>query len=58
MHLYEMSVSNFVILVLNVDDIFLGYNNVKLLIEIKQLLSKYFEIKDIGNKDTNELNYL
>ena len=49
MHLYTISANNFVILVLYIDDNLLASNNVNLLIETKQMLSKHFEIKDLGD---------
>ncbi|KAK9074591.1 hypothetical protein SSX86_007189 [Deinandra increscens subsp. villosa] len=44
----KMSGSNFVILVLYVDDILLASNNLDLLHESKRLLSHHFDMKDLG----------
>ena len=43
-----MSGSKFVILVLYVDDILLAVNDIGMLHETKQFLSKSFEMKDFG----------
>lgn len=40
--------SKFIIMVLYVDDIFLASNAIGLLHETKKVLSKIFEIKDLG----------
>nr|GEW89396.1 putative zinc finger, CCHC-type [Tanacetum cinerariifolium] len=44
----KMSGSNFIILVLYVDDIVLASNNIDLLHESKHFLSKNFDMKDLG----------
>ena len=44
-----MSAKNFVILVIYIDANLLASNNVNLLIETMQMLSKHFEIKDIDD---------
>ncbi|GJS01209.1 putative RNA-directed DNA polymerase [Tanacetum coccineum] len=43
-----MSGSNFIILMLNVDDILLASNNIDLLQESKRFLSRNFDMKDLG----------
>ncbi|GJV61681.1 putative zinc finger, CCHC-type containing protein [Tanacetum coccineum] len=43
-----MSGSNFIILVLYVDDILLASNNIDLLHESKRFLSRNFDMKDLG----------
>ncbi|GJS65663.1 putative RNA-directed DNA polymerase [Tanacetum coccineum] len=44
----KMSGSNFIILVLYVDDILLASNNINLLHESKRFLSRNFDMKDLG----------
>nr|GEX14656.1 hypothetical protein [Tanacetum cinerariifolium] len=44
----KMSKSNFIILVLYVDDILLASNNIDLLHESKRFLSRNFDMKDLG----------
>ncbi|GJU81697.1 putative zinc finger, CCHC-type containing protein, partial [Tanacetum coccineum] len=44
----KMSGSNFIILVLYVDDILLASNNIDLLHELKRFLSRNFDMKDLG----------
>ncbi|GKA97570.1 putative RNA-directed DNA polymerase [Tanacetum coccineum] len=48
-----MSGSNFIILVLYVDDILLASNNIDLLHESKHFLSRNFDIKDLGEASFN-----
>ena len=49
-YIYMISIaSKFVILVLYINDIVLTSDNEYMLIEIKQLLSIHFEMKDLGN---------
>ena len=45
----KMSGSNFIILVLYVDDILLASNCVKILNETKQVLNNHFDMKDLGD---------
>ena len=44
----KISGSKFIILVLYVDDILLGVNDIGLIHDVKNYLSKKFEMKDIG----------
>ena len=44
-----MSGSNFIVLVLYVDDILLASSCVKLLNETKQVLNTHFDMKDLGD---------
>ena len=44
-----MNVSNFVILVLYVDNILFANNDESLLNETKKTLTQYFDMKDLGN---------
>ena len=49
MHIYmKVSGSNFIFLVLYVDDILLASNDTDLLFETKQLLFSHFDMKDLG----------
>lgn len=45
---FKVRRSKFIVLVLYVDDILLARTDMKLLLETKVLLSKFFEIKDLG----------
>ena len=44
----KVSGSNFIFLVLYVDDILLASNDTDLLVEIKQPLFSHFDVKDLG----------
>ena len=48
MHIYELSGSTYIFLVLFVDDILLAINDNDLLAKTKQLLFSHFDIKDLG----------
>ena len=44
----KVSGSNYIFLVLYVDDILLAANDIDMLVETKQLLFIYFDMKDLG----------
>ena len=44
----KVSGSKYIFLVLYVDDILLAANDIDMLVETKQLLSRYFNMKDLG----------
>ena len=46
---HKFSGSKYIFLVLNVDDILLATNDLKLLRDTKKFLSSNFEMKDLGN---------